>query len=58
MTAAPKGLARTLEADIPVGASVDRNGWEADIRKLCYRVRLRPDSPVPQPDRAAGGNTR
>ena len=29
--AAPKGLARTLEADIPVGASVDRNGWFADL---------------------------
>jgi hypothetical protein len=26
ITAAPKGLARTLEVDIPVGASVDRMG--------------------------------
>ena len=27
ITAAPKGLACTLEADIPIGALVDRNGW-------------------------------
>jgi hypothetical protein len=27
ITVPPKGLARTLEADIPVGASVDWDGW-------------------------------
>jgi hypothetical protein len=34
ITAAPKGLARTLGADIPVSASVDRNGWFADLPRM------------------------